>query len=216
MLITPTPSLPPVIDPLNFRTAGAFLTIPSNQLKKTFVLHFYMKTPQPNGLILFAAGPRDFIAVELKNGQLRYVFNATGVPQGRPQVLRVHSQTSLADNEWHLVQIFHPTRDQHSIRVGDMVRDSKVHQSAEWFNLTSLLYVGGLPGDMYSRLPQRVRARRGFQGCLGEFQINEPTGNSLLSVSEIADEYRHDISNVCQGLYLFLFHLTIQQLHTSC
>lgn len=210
---TPDPYHSSVPNAVNFRTASAYLTTSRVLLRDTFSLHFRLKTLQPNGLIMFAASDvaasgewRDFIAVELINGQLRYAFNVTGVPGGRPRVVRANTGgggggASLSDDEWHEIGIVRPVASQHVVRVDDTARYDNVPNAGP-FNLTATdsarLYIGGVPAAMYARLPRQVRARRGFQGCLGDVSLDGQL-DALLSDVEIPAEHRHNVGNVCQG-----------------
>lgn len=73
---------------------------------------------EPNGLILHNAGKgQDFIAVELVDGHLHYVFNLGDGPRG----VKSNTRTTLNDNQWHAVTIGRPSLHQHTLMVDDMI-----------------------------------------------------------------------------------------------
>ena len=66
-----------------------------------------LRTTQPTGLILYSgnvdrdSAGTDFIAIELVDGRLRYVFDVgSGV-----RVIRDRLQRPLSDNRWHEVRL---------------------------------------------------------------------------------------------------------------
>ena len=69
-----------------------------------------LKTTQPDGVILYSGTPtgRDFLAVELFDGQVRYVYDVGG----GARTLRVNLRYSVSDNRWHQVAIIRSTLTQ--------------------------------------------------------------------------------------------------------
>jgi len=69
-----------------------------------------LKTTQPDGVILFSGTPtgRDFLALELFDGQIRYVYDVGG----GARTLRVNLRYSVSDNRWHQVAIVRSTLTQ--------------------------------------------------------------------------------------------------------
>ena len=90
-----------------------------------------LRTRQSDGVILYSgtATGRDFLAVELFDGQVRYVYDMGG----GARTLRVNLRYSVNDNRWHQLSI-----DRSSL--------TQVHQS---------LYVPPF-GNLYSPLQVRV------------------------------------------------------------
>lgn len=48
---------------------------------------------------------------------------------------------------------------------------SRQRRQGERLDLAGVLYIGGMPRDMYNRLPVAVRSRHGFKGCLASVRI---------------------------------------------
>lgn len=86
---------------------------------------------------------RDFVAVELVNGHLHYIFNL-----GDDDVrVRDNAKTSLNDNRWHAVTIGRPTAKQHTLMVDDnfAVVTSRGHNDK--LDLAGILYLGQYLSD---------------------------------------------------------------------
>jgi len=200
-----------LIHPIRFRSAGSYL-IARTRLSGPFSLFFQFRSVQSGGLLLFAGrlpGDRtsttspgeDFIAVELVNGVVRYVYGAVdiGMP---PRVLRANVRESLADDEWHEVSILRPTLSQHILRVDDTARSDHL-PGAGAFQFGgddgwTRLFVGGVPEIMYDALPRHVKSRRGFHGCLASIDIDGDK-TSLLVAGVRPTEFFDDIVAGCQG-----------------
>lgn len=60
-----------------------------------------LKTTQPDGLVLYIGGERDFLAVELVDGQVRYLYDLGG----GPRTVRVLSRHSVSDGRWHDITV---------------------------------------------------------------------------------------------------------------
>jgi len=209
---TPASSLS-IIHPVHFRSAASYL-VARTRLSGPFSIFFQFRTVQSGGLLLFAGrlpGGRsstggDFVAVELVNGVIRYLFGAVGGTEGTrasPRTVRANVRESLADDEWHEVSILRPTLSQHILRVDDTARfdnlpDAGAFQLAGDSGWTRL-YVGGVPGNMYDVLPRQIKSRRGFHGCLASVDIDGDK-RSLLVAGERPNEFFDDIVTGCQGV----------------
>lgn len=202
-----------LVHPVHFRSADSYL-VARTTLSGPFSLFFQLRTIQSGGLLLFAgqlpgvrsststSGPDgDFIAVELVNGVVRYVFGAAGGPDA-PRIVRANVRESLADDDWHEVGLLRPTLSQHILRVDDTARFDNLPGAGEFrldgANGWTRLYVGGLPGSMYDALPRQIRSRRGFIGCLASVDIDGDK-RSLLVAGERPAEFLDDVVEGCQG-----------------
>ena len=69
-----------------------------------------VKTTQRDGVILYSGTPtgRDFLALELFDGQVRYVYD---VGAGA-RTLRVNLRYSISDNRWHSIAVVRSTLSQ--------------------------------------------------------------------------------------------------------
>ena len=213
---TPLSSLS-LIHPIHFRSTGSYV-VARTTLSGPFSIFFQFRTVQSGGLLLFAgrlpvgrsatstSSPGgDFIAVELVNGVIRYVFGAMGDidETSAPHVVRANVRESLADDEWHEVSILRPTLSQHILRVDDTARSDNL-PGAGVFRLGrdngwTRLFVGGLPDSKYGVLPRQIKSRRGFHGCLASVDIDGDK-RSLLVAGERPTEFIDDIVAGCQGI----------------
>ena len=218
---TPSPSIS-LIHPIHFRTTDSYL-VARTRLSGPFSIFFQLRTVQSVGLLLFAGklpGGRsatstssaggDFIAVELVNGVIRYVFGKVGNDSDEalaPRIVRANVRESLADDEWHEVSILRPTLNQHILRVDDTARFDNLPGAGEFRlagdNGWTRLFVAGLPESMYDALPRQIKSRRGFHGCLASVDIDGDK-RSLLVAGERSTEFSDDILAGCQGITLSL------------
>lgn len=104
--------------PVTFKSKFTFLGLPQLRAYSTLNLYFQFKTMEPNGLLLYNGGKgQDFVAVELVDGHLHYVFNLGDGPRG----VRSNTKATLNDNLWHAVTIGRPSPHQHTLMVDDMI-----------------------------------------------------------------------------------------------
>ncbi|XP_055944776.1 neurexin-1-like isoform X1 [Argiope bruennichi] len=162
--------------PVTFKSKFTFLGLPQLRAYSTLNLYFQFKTMEPNGLVLYNAGKgQDFIAVELVDGHLHYVFNLGDGPRG----VRSNTKTALNDNQWHAVTIGRPSLHQHTLMVDDMITKVSSPGPNTHLDLQGLLYVGGVRRSMYGTLPRLLHSRQGFQGCLASLDLNGETGDLI-------------------------------------
>lgn len=87
---------------MTFKSKFTFIGLSQLKAYSSMNLYFQFKTLEPNGLILFNGGKgQDFIAIELVDGHLHYIFN---LGDG-PRKVRSNTRTTLNDNHWHAVTI---------------------------------------------------------------------------------------------------------------
>ncbi|GIY63430.1 hypothetical protein CDAR_531741 [Caerostris darwini] len=162
--------------PVTFKSKFTFLGLPQLRAYSSLQLYFQFKTMEPNGLILFNAGKgQDFIAVELVDGHIHYVFNLGDGPRG----VRSNTKTALNDNQWHAVTIGRPSLHMHTLMVDDMITKVSSPGPNTHLDLLGLLYVGGIRRTMYTTLPRLLHSRQGFQGCLASLDLNGETGDLI-------------------------------------
>ncbi|KAK6635116.1 hypothetical protein RUM44_000365 [Polyplax serrata] len=139
--------------------------------------HTFFKTREPNGIILYNEGKgHDFLAVELVNGHIHYLFNL-----GDKTIrIRDNSKAGLNDNKWHSVAIGRPRVKQHTLQVDDtfvIVTNPGHHEDLD---LTNLLYLGGVRKEAYKTLPKQIQSRHGYEGCLGSLDLNGESPNAVI------------------------------------
>ena len=183
--------------PLTFLSPAAYLTT-KLKLYSTFTIFFSLKTTQPDGLIMFSGsgGGKDFMAVELVNGHLRYIYD---VGSG-PRVVRSTYRRPLNDNEWHDITVLRPQIHQHIVRVDTSAAfDSLPDVSSVHFDMGDQFFVGGIEKSMYNALPKQVKSREGFQGCMADLDLDGDSRNILEHRANIPEEYRGLVVEGCEG-----------------
>uniref|UniRef100_A0A8C4QJ25 Neurexin 1b n=1 Tax=Eptatretus burgeri TaxID=7764 RepID=A0A8C4QJ25_EPTBU len=157
-----------VADPVTFRSRGAYLTLATLQAYTSMHLFFQFKTTAPNGLIFYNGGDgNDFISLELVEGYLQYSFDLGN----GPTLIKANSDAQLSDNQWHSVIISRDLNNLHLLKV-DSKLVSQNGNGARNLDLKGMLYVGGLPRELFRTLPRLVASRDGFQGCLASVDLN--------------------------------------------
>jgi neurexin len=97
------------------------------------------KTREANGLIMYNAGrERDFIAVELVNGHVHYVFDLGDGPVR----IRDSTKSRLNDGKWHAVSIARPAPKRHTLAVDDHVAVINSPGNNENLDLDGILFIG--------------------------------------------------------------------------
>ncbi|GFW98103.1 neurexin-2 [Trichonephila clavipes] len=80
--------------PVTFKSKFTFIGLSQLKAYSSMNLYFQFKTLEPNGLILFNGGKgQDFIAIELVDGHLHYIFNLGDGPR------KLKSNTETNGNE---------------------------------------------------------------------------------------------------------------------
>ncbi|XP_014473358.1 PREDICTED: neurexin-1 isoform X1 [Dinoponera quadriceps] len=159
----------PVHHPVTFTSKHTFVGLPVLKAYVETNIYFQFKTREANGLILYNAGrERDFIAVELVNGHVHYVFDMGDGPVR----VRDTSKSKLNDGKWHAVSIGRPSPKKHTLAVDDHVTVGNSPGSNENLDLDGILYIGGVEKSQYGQLPKPVVSRHGFEGCLASLDLS--------------------------------------------
>ncbi|CAF4797282.1 unnamed protein product [Pieris macdunnoughi] len=152
---------------VTFKSKHTYAGLPLLKAYGNTYLDFYFRTTEMDGLLFYNGGKKqDFIAVELVNGHIHCVFNlGDGVVTMKDKL-----KNFLNDNRWHAVSIRRPTPKVHTLQVDD---DLELHTTSSnlMLELDSVLYVGGVPKDMYTLLPVGVLSRQGFEGCMSSLDL---------------------------------------------
>lgn len=159
----------PVHHPVTFTSKHTFVGLPVLKAYVETNIYFQFKTREANGLILYNAGrEHDFIAVELVNGHVHYVFD---LGDGAVRV-RDTSRSKLNDGKWHAVSIGRPAAKRHTLAVDDHVTAVNSQGSNENLDLDGILYIGGVEKAQYGLLPKPILSRHGFEGCLASLDLS--------------------------------------------
>ncbi|XP_050685087.1 neurexin-1 isoform X3 [Leptidea sinapis] len=152
---------------VTFKSKHTYVGLPLLKAYANTYLDFYFRTTEMDGLLFYNGGKKqDFIAVELVNGHIHCIFNlGDGVVTMKDKL-----KNFLNDNRWHTVSIRRPTPKIHTVQVDD---DLEMHTTSSnlMLELDSVLYVGGVPKDMYTTLPVGVQSRQGFEGCMSSVDL---------------------------------------------
>ncbi|XP_023936294.1 neurexin-1 isoform X1 [Bicyclus anynana] len=152
---------------VTFKSKHTYVGLPLLKAYGNTYLDFYFRTTEMDGLLFYNGGKKqDFIAVELVNGHIHCVFNlGDGVVTMKDKI-----KSFLNDNRWHTVSIRRPTPKIHTMQVDE---DLEMHTTSSnlMLELDSVLYVGGVPKDMYTSLPVGVLSRQGFEGCMSSLDL---------------------------------------------
>ncbi|XP_026490991.1 neurexin 1 isoform X3 [Vanessa tameamea] len=152
---------------VTFKSKHTYVGLPLLKAYGNTYLDFYFRTTEMDGLLFYNGGKKqDFIAVELVNGHIHCVFNlGDGVVTMKDKL-----KSFLNDNRWHTVSIRRPTPKIHTMQVDE---DLEMHTTSSnlMLELDSVLYVGGVPKEMYTALPVGVLSRQGFEGCMSSLDL---------------------------------------------
>ncbi|KAL1460776.1 hypothetical protein WDU94_012727 [Cyamophila willieti] len=145
------------------------LALPTLQAFQATRIYFQLKTRERDALLLYNAGREsDFLAVELVAGHVQLIINLGDGPVR----IKDYARTSINDNKWHAISITRPYPNIHSLSVDDVIATASTSSMAATLDLSSLLYIGGIPKEVYLTLPKDLHARHGFEGCLASLEIN--------------------------------------------
>ncbi|XP_067134301.1 neurexin 1-like isoform X3 [Centruroides vittatus] len=155
--------------PVTFKSKYTFIGLPQLKAYASMNLYFQFKTLEPGGLLLYNGGKgQDFLAIELVDGHLHYIFNLGDGPRR----VRSNTRNTLNDNHWHAVTIGRPLLRQHTLMVDDMIATVTSAGSNIHLDLDGLLYLGGVRRSMYTSLPKLIQSKHGFEGCLASLDLN--------------------------------------------
>ncbi|XP_061721601.1 neurexin 1 isoform X2 [Cydia pomonella] len=152
---------------VTFKSKHTYVGLPLLKAYGNTYLDFYFRTTEMDGLLFYNGGKKqDFIAIELVNGHIHCVFNLGD----NVVTMKDKLKNFLNDNRWHTVSVRRPTPKMHTLQVDD---DIEMHTTSSnlMLELDSVLYVGGVPKDMYSSLPVGVLSRQGFEGCMSSLDL---------------------------------------------
>lgn len=177
--------------PVTFKSKHTFIGLPMLRAYGTIHIDVMFKTREANGLILFNGGKKeDFVAIELVEGHVHYIVNVgDGVVS-----IKDNCKSHLNDNRWHTITIRRPTAKQHTLMVDE---DVVVAQNLGVGNLDldGILYLGGVYKDLYALLPETVRSKHGYEGCLAGIDLNGESPN----VVEDATVHSSLVVSGCEG-----------------
>ena len=126
--------------PVTFQSRYSFVALRQLRAFASVDIHFQFRTREPTGLLLYNGGSgQDFIAVELVDGRLYYVFN---LGDGAVSVTDNNQFSALNDYSWHSVAIGRPNSRTHTLIVDDHTSTVTSIGINENLNLKGRLYIG--------------------------------------------------------------------------
>ena len=136
---------------------------------------------------------KDFLAIELVNGCVRYTYDTGNGPRS------IHSTLKAAvnDNAWHDIGIIR-TELRSQVLVVDDCASYDVQEDARsvHFDLNDDLYIGGVPDHMYQALPRQLKSTDGFHGCIASIAFNGKTRNLM---QQIVNTMEGSVHGGCDG-----------------
>lgn len=124
-----------------FKSKHSYVGLPMLKAYSNVFVDFRFKTLEPNGLLFYNGGKRGkFIAIELVNGHIHYVFDMGDGPITMRDRGRVH----MNDNRWHSVTIRRPGPKTHTLIVDDAIEVVTATGNNMHLELEGILYVGGV------------------------------------------------------------------------
>ncbi|XP_071453531.1 neurexin 1-like, partial [Hetaerina americana] len=215
MAMRPRAENPPLHHPVTFRSQHTFVVLPTLRAYATADVYFQMKTTQRSGLILYNPGrDGDFLAVELVEGHIHYVFNLGDGPVR----VRDSARLPLNDGKWHSVTIGRPSPRRHTLMVDDhfaVVVTGTSLGATKNLDLDGGLYVGGVSRDKYEILPEQIVSRHGFEGCLASLDLGGETP-SLISDAIIKSNHVAPGCDGVEGGSMSKCHTNTCANHGSC
>lgn len=177
---------PVVHHAVTFKSKYTFVKLPQLKAYSTMNLYFQFKTLEPNGLLLYNNGTgQDFIAIELVNGHIHFLFN---LGDG-PRKIQSNTRNALNDNKWHAVSVGRPFLNKHTLMVDDMIATVTSPGSNVHLDLDGILYLGGVTKTMYAQLPKVMQSKHGFEGCLASLDLNgdspDPATDAIAPIAHV-------------------------------
>lgn len=140
-----------------------------------FNLSIALKTSTCSGLLAYVASAAvsDFVALELYNGNVRFLFDNGGGPVS--VVYSPSNASELCNGQWHTVAVTKSgVSGTISVDNSHFAKTSGPSSSYVSVNTMDPLYIGGVPKSTVLR--SYVLSKQSFRGCLDEFQVTNAQG----------------------------------------
>eukprot|EP00731_Ephydatia_muelleri_P016693 Em0009g1117a len=158
-----------------FNGSGYANMLPSYGVGVNFNLSISLKTKSCSGLLAYiaSAAVSDFLALELYNGNARFLFDNGGGP-----VTVVYSPlnaSELCNGQWHTLAVA-KSGVSGTITVDNSRVTKATGLSSSYVSVNTMdpLYVGGVPKNTVLR--SYVLSKQSFNGCIDRFQVTNGLG----------------------------------------
>lgn len=163
--------------------------------EQRFNIHLFFKSGQ-SGVIFFRRGKESrFMALELSDGVLRFVFELGG----GLKVLESERVNSLSDRKWHEVTIKRFDRQKFAMKIDDnkeLLIDIG-SSTPPLYELEASFVIGGLPDDQLKMAKENL-GNKGFIGCLASLEINNDAANLHSNMLSVCPTVQHGcVDSVC-------------------
>ncbi|ELT97439.1 hypothetical protein CAPTEDRAFT_43082, partial [Capitella teleta] len=185
------------IYPITYRSKDyTYVALPTLEVFGNLDLKFMFKTREKDGLLFYNDGEgQDFLAIELVSGFLHFL-----VDDGSGPTAQVAESAELNDNEWHMVHVLQTSPHSFEINVDGVPTNINLRRTTNRFDLSGLLYVGGVREDMSEDLPYFINSRRSFVGCLATLKVNGHLKNLYMDAVEKSTS---TLSQGCSGMSVY-------------
>jgi WD40 repeat protein len=181
-------------------TGSCSINLPraSTSNEQRFNIHLFFKSAQ-SGVLFFRRGKDTrFMALELSDGVLRFVFELGG----GLKVLESDRLTSLSDRKWHEITIKRFDRQKFSMKIDDykeLLIDIGSN-SPPLHELDASFVIGGLleADQQHNKLVKENLGNKGFIGCIASLEINNDAPNLYSNMLSVCPSVQHGcIDSVC-------------------
>ena len=149
----------------------------------TITLNYAIKDEARDALLFFisSASTEDFMAIEMVDRKIRFLWNAGGGTQVLAHNLLIETNDPhlLKDNQWYTITVHRVgnvatlrvkrTPDAHEADPNEVTGSSPPNYNRMNLDSSAFFYVGGLPSDF--RAPRELRSRK-FAGCMYEVSLD--------------------------------------------
>uniref|UniRef100_A0A1B0DIX0 Laminin G domain-containing protein n=1 Tax=Phlebotomus papatasi TaxID=29031 RepID=A0A1B0DIX0_PHLPP len=145
--------------------------------KRAYDFSLQFKTPDPDGVLFYAADSRhtDFIALYLQKGRLHHVF------KGGANMVNMSSQYEYHNNEWHTVFFSRSHSKGKLIVDDDDISGGEATEQLRAMSVHPPYYLGGLSQQVVEDSYINLKLEKGkyFKGCIRNFQsAGRPVGDA--------------------------------------
>ena len=172
-------------------------------------IRFLFRTHDGNGLLAYTSrSGGSYLAVELVDGRLVAVSDDGSGPR------YVRGGASLADGQWHEVDITRAGPRRFLVRVDGEELDGRLHYASLPHIQHELVYVGGVPQSIMDDLPSTIRSRKSYVGCMSTLVVNGRVYDLQELIENIESTHLLSGCHICKHLSYNNIHFNIAVSYT--